>query len=161
MPDIVMRMPEKPHADFFPSKKCISMRSVITAKELYTLILCCAPSWPSHTLHVLTYTYNDILVQNLGPYISRFLFAQRKGFCALYVKGETRQLTNNHSKIIMLADEKGKTVHRAWLGSGNFVGPDVLYDFFIEARTEQMIADIKEAFEFVWSKGTIVKENYA
>lgn len=148
----------KPVAVPYRSDKCKDFRSIFSAAEMFERMASCALDENNYGLHIATYTYNAVLLDNFGPFIHRFLFSCRNGFAANLVKGKTRYLANNHSKIIILADKCCKKPKIAWLGSGNFVGPGVLYDFFVEIRQPKQLKEVCDAFNFAWNLGMEVKE---
>lgn len=159
MSNIVMGPPEpKPVAVPYCAKQCTDFRSIFSADEMFKRILECGPNGNDYGLHIATYTYNAALLDNFGQFIHRFLFSIRNGFAANLVGGKTRQLKNNHSKIIIVADKSCKKPTIAWLGSGNFVGPGVLYDFFVEIRQPKQLKEVCSAFDFVWNLGVEMKE---
>lgn len=100
-----------------------------------------------YKLWVATYTYNPIVLDWFSPRITRLIYAVSNGVPPTYA----RQLSNNHSKIILgINDTRNKpVVVCAWLGSGNFVGPNVLYDFFISIPRDTL-GDIAIVYNELW-----------
>lgn len=107
-------------------------------------------AYTNEMLMVSTYTYNADLLDRIKTRIYKMVFAQADR----WLPPNSRLVSRNHTKIYVLGNvKKGKfRPSVCWFGSGNFVFPDLLYDYFIRLTPAESNEAVK-LIEHLWDRG--------